>query len=85
MNPDRPAIARIPRAFYDDREQRELPCPSIFKATARHYVIPTDAWCSKDFLDDAEHYAHRDGPTEISPGLRAAARATVRALTGGAK
>lgn len=71
---------RIPKAFYDDRMQRELPCPAIFKTTRSHYVIPLDALASKDFLDDADYYAHRDGPDEVAVGLKSSARATARAI-----
>lgn len=72
--------AKIPRAFYDDRVQRDLPCPAVLRTMRSHYVIPLDTPFSKDFLDDAEHYADQDGPTEISVGLKSSARATVRAI-----
>ena len=73
---------RIPKAFYDDRMQRELPCPVIIQESLSHYTITLDS-SATDFLSDAEYYAHRDGPDEVSIGLKASARATAKSIRQG--
>lgn len=73
---------KIPKAFYNDRLERELPCPVIIQETGSHYTISLDSTCT-DFLDDADYYAHRDGPDEVSIGLKSSARATAKAIRRG--
>jgi hypothetical protein len=74
----RPAI-RVPRRFYDDHTERDLPAPGILKATRSHYWIDALSRDLPELLDDAQHYADPWGP-DGGPGLRASARATAEAI-----
>lgn len=70
----------IPRAFYDDHTGRELLTPPAIRTTRRHYVISLYGVATDELLDDADHYAHPDGPDMIDIGLKASARATAKAI-----
>jgi hypothetical protein len=74
------AIRRIPKAFMDDHEDRDLPTPKVIKMTKQHYWIDTEDPATDELLSDAEFYADAMGPDAQPAGLANAARAVVRAL-----
>ncbi len=47
---------RIPRRFYDDHCERDLPAPSIIKTTKAHYWIDAHSESLAELLSDAEYY-----------------------------
>lgn len=71
-------LIRIPLAFYDDHQARDLDTPEMVKRTKRHGYIRADDPALPELLDDARHYAHPYGPD--TPGLRTAAKALIRAI-----
>lgn len=76
---DQPALTRIPRTFYDDHVNRELPAPPVVRKTKTHYWIDADHEHAEELADDAEVQIDiAEGPEYL--GLRSSARATLRAL-----
>ena len=71
-------LIKIPRGFYDDHADRELPSPVIIKETKRNYVISRDDPAWEELLSDAQHYAN-DG-CDCGPVLVFMARSLVRAM-----
>lgn len=73
---------KLPKAFYDDHRDRGLPSGRVVKELSRFYVVRLGPDEYKELLSDARHYAsgHSWG-MEVSIGLIASARATVRRLT----
>lgn len=69
---------RIPRAFYDDHVARDLLAPPELNRTGRHVWIDTAHPAMSELLSDARFYADPYGPD--TPGLRAAAKALLKAL-----
>jgi hypothetical protein len=70
----------IPKRFYDDHVERDLPAPPVLYTTARLYVIAGDDPTLAELLDDARFYADADGPDEQPRGLKTAARALLHAV-----
>lgn len=76
---------RIPRAFYDDHFERELPTPKAIWGIPMYppkggYIIAADDPALPELINDAQYYAHADGPDEAPPGLKRAAKALLAAL-----
>lgn len=75
-------IVRIPRAFYDDHNERDLPAPDPVRETTRHvWIDPADP-DFQELVDDAEFYADPDGP-DLVPHLKRAAKAMLRSIEDG--
>lgn len=74
------AEIRIPKRFFLDHWERDLPTPEILRDTAKHYFISSDDPNLPELLDDAAHYAHAHGPDEAPAGLKPAARALIEAV-----
>lgn len=74
-------LVRIPQRFFDDHEGRDLPTPTVVRATKRHYYIRRDDPAYDELLDDAEYYAG-DAAPDWAEGraIRASAKATVAAM-----
>lgn len=71
----------IPRRFFDDHAERDLPTPEIISETSRSVTISRDDAAFPELVNDCEYYAHEDGPA----ALKREARALLRALqVGGA-
>lgn len=72
---------RIPRRFYEDHRERDLPTPRAIKETKRHVWIDPHDEDALELLSDARYYASEaryfDPPM---PGLARSAAATVRQL-----
>lgn len=77
-----PATVKVPRRFFDDHAERDLPTPTIVRTLAAHYVVSSDDPALSELLNDAEHYATpgQFGHDPELAGIVASARATVRAL-----
>lgn len=74
------ATIRVPERFYVDHMERDLPTPEDI-GNARNYVtIRVDDPALHELLGDAEYYADVFGPDLAPIGVRASARATVRAI-----
>jgi hypothetical protein len=72
---------KLPPSFYEDHLERDLPTPEDVGNAKSYVVIRADDPALPELLDDAEHYAHPWGPdAEGLSGLKASARATVRAI-----
>lgn len=80
------SMIRIPRRFYDDHCERDLPAPPVLKATSKHYYIcglPTSML--DELLDDADYYSHAidcypGSGMEYLSGIVSSARATAKAI-----
>ena len=70
---------RIPRAFYDDHEERQLPTPPAIRETKRHVWIDPTHPDMAELLDDAKFYADPWGP-DGAPHVTRAAKAMLAAL-----
>ena len=73
-----PEFVKIPRAFFDDHEERDLPTPVVQHRTKNGILIRRDDPAVPELINDAEHYAN-DG-CDCSPALRMSARWTLTAL-----
>lgn len=71
-------MIRLPKLFFDDHWERELPTPVIIKETARHYFVSADDPAIPELLDDAEYYTDPYGPD--APWLKRSALATANAI-----
>ena len=49
-------LIRIPKMFYIDHVDRDLPAPEIVRETKRHYFIDAKSEHLSEFLADAEFY-----------------------------
>ena len=47
----------IPKRFYDDHVDRDLPAPEIVRETQQHYFIDATSEHLDEFLCDANHFA----------------------------
>ena len=54
---------KIPKLFYGDHVDRDLPAPAIVRETKRHYFIDANSEHLNELLDDAGHYGD---PSEFS-------------------
>lgn len=72
----------IPRAFYSDHKDRDLPTPIATHCERTFLTIPLHGRETDELLADALHYADKDGPAYQSgnPGLASSARSTVNAI-----
>lgn len=70
----------LPRYFYWDHHERDLPTPKMLIGNRAHIIVAADDPALQDLLDDAKHYASPNGPDQLPPGLKSSARATVRAI-----
>jgi len=50
-------IIRLPRMFYDDHQERDLPTPEAIRANAKSVWVSLDDPNLDELLDDAEYYA----------------------------
>ena len=78
-----PHLIRIPRVFYDDHVERDLPSPVVRKTARYHYYIRADDPALDELASDAAHYGEggicgRDFPHLF--GLIASAKATLAAI-----
>lgn len=71
-------IRTIPRVFFDDHAERDLPTPAVLRETKRTVTISLDDPNTPELIDDAQHYAHPDGPDLCN--LAASAKALLRAI-----
>lgn len=71
-------LIKIPKRFYDDHKERDLPSPAIVKRTKNNYWIDTVDGALPDLVADAKFYMHRDGPDYAA--LRTAARWLLQAI-----
>jgi hypothetical protein len=72
---------QIPKRFYDDHVDRDLPGGTIIKSTKRHYTIELSDADRDELLSDADYYT--DQSAAFDPdlfGVIASARATARAI-----
>lgn len=70
----------LPARFFLDHKERDLKTPKAW-SWGKHYVtVKADDPALPELLSDAEYYAGKGGPSEISAGLRASAKATVKAI-----
>jgi hypothetical protein len=71
---------RIPRVFYIDHRERDLPTPAAIGETSRYVVIDRADPALPELIDDARHYADKHA-TDAPGWLKNAARALLKALT----
>ena len=71
---------RVPAYFYADHLDRALDTPMDLGKCRSHAVVSADDPHLAELLDDAEHYAHPNGPDACGRGLVMSAKATVRAI-----
>jgi hypothetical protein len=69
----------IPKGFYRDHVERDLPAPPIVRETkAAIWIDPTHPDYA-ELLDDANHYAHPWGP-DSCPDIVRMAKAMLKAI-----
>ena len=76
-------LIRIPKTFFNDHLERELPTPEVVKFTKQHYWIHENLNDEGyvDLLDDADFYAGKDAPDwDEGKGIRLAAKALLKAI-----
>lgn len=74
-------LIRLPQKFFTDHWERALPTPEVVRETKSHVFVRADDPALPELLNDAEYYAHPNGPdADWLGGLKASARATVRAI-----
>jgi hypothetical protein len=85
--PPRPAAAvaksstiRIPERFYTDHLERDLDAPDDIGEDKRYAIVRSDDPALPELLNDAEFYAHPNGPDAAPKGVTMSAKATVRAI-----
>lgn len=74
---------RVPRKFFDDHVERDLPSPKILRETKNHYFIPKNDEAVSELLSDADYYAEMRRLGGLEPGLGGlamSAEATARAI-----
>jgi hypothetical protein len=74
-------MARIslPRKFYWDHFERDLPTPEMVQSTKTSILVEDADPALTDLLEDAEYYAS-DAMDQLPPGLKSSAKATVNAI-----
>lgn len=75
-------LIRIPKVFYDDHADRELPAPPVIRETNRHYFIDNEHPDIFELENDAAHYSDATtwgGGIELG-GFERSARATLNAI-----
>ena len=77
-------LIKIPKVFFDDHYDRELPAPEVVKETKSNYWICKTDENLQELLNDAEFYCHPYGPDDPDLGwLKTSARATIKAIKAG--
>jgi len=72
---------KLPRMFFADHRERDLPTPVVIKSNRTHVWVKTDDPAVDELLDDAKYYADSaSGMAEECRGLCMSARATVKAI-----
>ncbi len=71
-----PGLVCLPPRFWDDHADRDLPTPKAVKMRGTSYWAAINDPSLPELLADAEHYAHRDGPSEIGSALKKSAITT---------
>lgn len=69
----------LPRRFYWDHLERDLPTPEMLQSNAAHIVVDAADPAMAEYLADAEYYAS-NAMDQCPPGIRASAVATVAAI-----
>lgn len=73
-------LIRIPRTFFIDHVERDLPTPLAVRETSSHFYIRRDDPNLPELVSDAEHYV--DG-VDAAGSLPRAARALLLAIRQG--
>jgi hypothetical protein len=77
----RTASIRVPRKFYHDHVERDLPAPGVLRRTKHHYFIDALSPYLEEFLSDAEYYSSMSRYMDAEyRGLCKSAAATVKAI-----
>jgi hypothetical protein len=72
-------MIKIPKRFYIDHIERDLPAPKILRETKSHYFIDgQDTTAFQELVSDAEFYAEPN--IDGYPHLVVAARAMLKAI-----
>ena len=71
-------LLKLPRRFFDDHVERELPAPTVVRQTQRHVWIRQDDPNLPELVNDADF--HADGLAPDCLWISLAARALLRAL-----
>lgn len=75
-------LIRLPRRFWNDRQERDLPMPKAIGWNKTHVTVDAADPVLADYLDDAEYYAdivNMSGDRDLI-GIQSSARATVKAI-----
>ena len=71
-------LIKLPKRFFDDHADRELPTPEVVSETARYYVVDRADPALPELLSDADYYS--DGVDCCERGLVRSAIATATAI-----
>ena len=75
-------LISLPRKFWKDREERDLPMPKPVRFNKSVVTVYPDDPAIRDYLSDAEYYSdivYMSGDRSYI-GLQSSARATVKAI-----
>lgn len=70
----------LPAKFWQDHDERALPAGKLIKVVGNRVRIECTEEELAEILDDAKFYSDVNGPDQLPPGLKASAKATVRAI-----
>jgi hypothetical protein len=70
---------QIPKSFYMDHCERDLPAPPVIWEDSRQIAIDACHWDFDELVNDAKHYAHIYGP-DSCPEIVRAAKAMLKCL-----
>ena len=73
-------MIKIPKTFFNDHAERDLPTPAIIRDSGNIYYISSEDPDLPELIDDAKHYADEHGPNDAPRGLKASAKALLRAI-----
>lgn len=79
-NPPAVVIVTVPPVFHTDRHERDLPVGETITKTSRGVTIRIPVEDAREYLNDAEHYSHPNGPDDCDRGVKASARASLAPL-----
>jgi hypothetical protein len=71
---------RLPRKFYEDHEERDLPSGTVLSRTQKRVLIEADQDTVDEILSDAKYYSNEWGPDCIERSLKVSALNTVKAI-----
>jgi hypothetical protein len=64
------SLIQLPRKFYDDHAERELPTPAAIRSNSKSVWVATDDVNLPELIEDAYFYSDKDMRDGFSPDCR---------------